>query len=463
VAALGLAAAVAAQKPESLRPSDEKSNPLRQELLARVKAFAKAKEEQSEALAAKAGGEISPEFRRYFEAAVRGDGETVTNMYESFKHRHPQYEKNSKVKQDESLRTRYWSPVLEICLIYWELMAEEPKYLDFAAKGMVNSIPPGSIYFGGTDPGRGIPTAFSKSHADGDPFFTITQNALADGTYLQYLRDMYGGRIYTPTEKESQDTFQEYLTDVQKRLEEHKLKPGEDVKIVDNRVQVQGQVAVMSINALLTKIIFDKNPDREFYLEESFPLDWMYPHLEPHGLIMKINRQPSSTLSDAVLQQDRKYWSDFVDDALGDWLKMDTSVADVAEFAEKTHVRGDLNGFKGDPRFIRNDDAKKMFSKFRASIAGVYAWRAKETTDFGEKARMTREADFAFRQAWALCPYSPEACFRWVNLLVEQQKRSDAAVVAETTARMPSLKGDNGATVRDLVRNLKDLNVKTAP
>ena len=33
-----------------------------------------------------------------------------------------------------------------------------------------------------------MPTALSRSHATGDPFFTITQNALADGTYLEYIR-----------------------------------------------------------------------------------------------------------------------------------------------------------------------------------------------------------------------------------------------------------------------------------
>ena len=69
----------------------------------------------------------------------------------------------------------------------------------------------------------------------------------------------------------------------------------------NGRVQVSGQVAVMSINGLLAKVIFDKNPDREFYIEESFPLDWMYPHLEPHGLIMKINRQPLAELPDDIV------------------------------------------------------------------------------------------------------------------------------------------------------------------
>ena len=66
--------------------------------------------------------------------------------------------------------------------------------------------------------------------------------------------------------------------------------------MVDGKVQVSGQVAVMGINGLMTKVIFDRNPDREFYVEESFPLDWMYPYLEPHGLIMKLNRQPLAQL-----------------------------------------------------------------------------------------------------------------------------------------------------------------------
>ncbi|MGP8199990.1 MAG: protein O-mannosyl-transferase family, partial [Limisphaerales bacterium] len=106
--------------------------------------------------------------------------------------------------------------------------------------------------------------------------------------------------IATPSPEDSQQCFNEYLEEAQKRLahdnefpnEPRQVKPGEDVHIENGRVSVSGQVAVMSINGLLTKVIFDKNPGHEFYEEESFPLDWMYPHLTPFGVIMKINRQP---------------------------------------------------------------------------------------------------------------------------------------------------------------------------
>jgi hypothetical protein len=49
----------------------------------------------------------------------------------------------------------------------------------------------------------------------------------------------------------------------------------------------------------------------------------------------------------------------------------------------------------------------------------------------GQK-RMMAEADFAFRQAFALCPYSPEAIFRYVNLLVSGGQIEDAFRVAGT-------------------------------
>jgi hypothetical protein len=73
----------------------------------------------------------------------------------------------------------------------------------------------------------------------------------------------------------------------------------------------------MAINGLLTKVIFDKNPDHEFYVEESFPLDWMYPYLTPFGIIMKINRQPLAEITEDVVKKDHdkiKPYGDHWDD-----------------------------------------------------------------------------------------------------------------------------------------------------
>src|ERR1035438_10453803 len=278
---------------------------------------------------------------------------------------------------------------------------------------------------------------------------------MAESSHLDYLRAMYGGKIYVPTTNDSQKCFQDYLEDAQRRMQSHQLGPGEDVKMVDGKVQVSGQIAVMNINGLLVKLIFDKNPGREFYIEESFPFDWMYPHLEPHGLIFKINRQPLPGLSDEIVEQDHDYWRGLVRPMIGDWLNDDTPVGEIAAFAKKTFGKQDFSGFTGDPRFIQNAYSHRMFSKLRSSHGGLYAWRLKQAAGAVEKERMAREADFAFRQTWALCPYSPEAVFRYVNLLIEQKRVADALLVAETASQMPANQGKDGEQLRALVKQLK--------
>ena len=81
-----------------------------------------------------------------------------------------------------------------------------------------------------------------------------------------------------------------------------------------------------------------------------------------------------------------------------------------------------------------------MFSKFRSSIAGVYAWRVgNQVNAEGEigkaenrakEQRMLKEADFAFRQAFAICPRSPEAVLRYINFLVAQARLDEAVLIA---------------------------------
>jgi beta-lactamase regulating signal transducer with metallopeptidase domain len=543
--------------------ADERdSNSLEQQQIAQLEKFSAEKLKQAQLLAASSGETISPEFQRLFDAATSGDWQTVDKMDDSFKQRHPQYSRVKGIPMDIRLRSSYWGPVLEICLAYDHISHCDAKYTQIAVDDIINSIPPGSVYFGGTDPGRGLPTAFSKSHVNADPFYTVTQNALADLTYLEYLRNTYGERrhwlaslsearradqelqtwdgefqtaleteadlmsrlpeqdqkceavdkatedlrkkrdqrteeiltrlraqtdaqkkaellneppqsLYIPTDDDSQNTFRNYMTDAQARFLHDQqstngpkqIKPGEDVHLDQaQHLQVSGQVAVMAINARLAKIMFDKNSNREFYVEESFPLEWMYPHLEPHGLIMKINREPIATLSDEVVQKDHDYWQGRVNEMIGNWLTADTSVRTVTDFAEKVYGRKDLSGFTGDPKFIHDDYAPKMFSKWRSSIGGIYSWRIGVSSDNdptpaaylpkndAERQRMIAEADFAFKQAFALCPTSPEAVNRYINFLTGQGRKADALLIAQTAAHLDPVKGHFDGLISNLSR-----------
>jgi outer membrane murein-binding lipoprotein Lpp len=396
--------------------------------------------DQKKLQAGGAANEAPPGWAPFLAAAEAGDWLTVSNSF-------------NQLSQQRLHGTR-WEAAKEILGAFEAFDEGDEKYAAAFGRDIVASIPPGSIYFGGTDPGRFVVTAMCRSQVDGDPFFVLTQNALADSTYLDYLRQMYGSKLYIPSPEDTQRCFQDYSADAQKRLQDHQLRPGEDVQMdASGHIRVSGQIAVMQINGLLARIIQDKNPDREVYLEESFPLDWMYPQLEPHGPIFKLNRQPSATLSDDVVQADHDYWAKYIQPMIGGWLTDETSVATVCSFAEKTFGRHDFTGFQGDRRFVENDYAHKMFSKLRTSIAGLYAWRAGQATSAVDKERMAASADLAFRQAWALCPYEPEAMYGYVSFLMGQNRVGEAIQIAETTSQLPPAKGDS--QVKQLLMQLK--------
>src|SRR4029077_2974467 len=122
--------------------------------------------------------------------------------------------------------------------------------------------------------------------------------------------------------------------------EPKQVRQGEGIQYTaDGHVMVSGQVSVMNINGLLTKVIFDHNPDNEFYVEESFPLDWMFPHLTPYGIIMKINRKPVPEITDEITNADHQFWSKYSERLIGNWITYDTPVRDIANWAERVYLR----------------------------------------------------------------------------------------------------------------------------
>ena len=117
-------------------------------------------------------------------------------------------------------------------------------------------------------------------------------------------------------------------------------------------------------------------------------------------------------------------------------------------------MRHDYNEFKGDLKFVRDEDAQKDFSKLREAIgASIYKWRAHHTTSPQYRARMEKEAEFAFKQAFAYCPYS-EAAFHYIQLLLDSNRLGDALLVAETFLKLDPFNGQ----VQDMVRQLRAFN-----
>src|SRR5881296_3359252 len=144
----------------------------------RLKRFFADKHQQAAALAEQANEPMAPEISDFLEAGENGDWKKVAENYWD--------------------STVVGQTVKECYGAYDQFVHGEEKYVTMFAREILDSMPPGSIYFGGTDAGRSLPTAFCASHAKGDPVFVLTQNALLDSVYLKYLRGMYGGRISTP-------------------------------------------------------------------------------------------------------------------------------------------------------------------------------------------------------------------------------------------------------------------------
>ena len=400
------------------------------EIAEQLQRFIAEKEALARAVAASEGKKVLPELEDLFAAAHRADVEEIEKVCNILRQPEPPRD-----LAPYCLHGSQWSVALEIWGAFRELSPPN-YYVGAFGRDVIASIPPGSIYFGGTDAGRFVVSALSRSHTKADPFFTITQNALMDKTYLRYLRTIYGDRIWIPTEEDYARTYDEYVQEALRRRAEHDLRPGEDITEVNGKIEVRGQVGVMAMNGVMSRLIFDRNPDRQCFVEESFPLDWMYPRLEPHGLIMKINRESLTELTETVLRRDREYWTRYVQPMLGPWLHPETTLNEIVTFVEKVHLNRDFSAFHGDLQYLEDQRPQRIFSKLRSSIGGVYAWHAQRVSSAADKDHLAAEAEFAFRQAFALWPRSPETMFRYISLLVTLRRFDDALLVAETARKL---------------------------
>ena len=341
---------------------------------------------------------VAPDVERFFQAVAVGRWEELNADFEALKQR-----RESGNSEDLGV---LWGPILETLLIAecghnWPAQ----KLLDYG-DATLGALRPGMVYVGGTDPGRGIPTLLNET-SDAERHIVITQNALADGSYLQYVNFLYGDRMATFTPEESQSAFQDYIADAQQRLahdqqfpdEPKQIRPGEDIRMVDNRVQVSGQVAVMGINENLLHAFMTKNPDLSFALEESFPLKSTYPNSVPLGPLMELgvpDVQNSFTRETAA--QAVNYWRDTAQQVLSDA----EAGADSAD--------------------------RLTYAKMAAAQAALLADH-----------QYSAEAEQAYRLAMQISPASPEAVYGLGQLLATTGRADEARqLVADFERAHPS-------------------------
>jgi hypothetical protein len=157
----------------------------------------------------------------------------------------------------------------------------------------------------------------------------------------------------------------------------------------------------------------DKNPNASFAMEESFPFQSMYGSASALGPIIEMGAaQQQSDLNATQAAQSVDYWQTAAQQLLSD------------------------------PETPQGSDARKAYSKLITSQAGLLL-------DHG----LSAEAEQEFRIALQLTPESPEAVFRYVNLLMSQNRMADALPVAENAIKA----APDNQQLQGLRNNLNDI------
>ena len=239
---------------------------------------------------------------------------------------------------------------------------------------MLKDLPAGSVVFGGTDPGRFVPTYMILGEStqpggvkrdagfDRRDLYIITQNGVGEPLYRKYLADHYG-----PERPKPSNAFERWLGRGEAYPEKPLVFPTEQeiLETVSKEMEASmrnGAVDPSLPHSVVTRLIWEKNRDaHEFFVEESFPLQWSYDHAEPHGLVYKIHRNPLREIPADAVRRDFEFWNAY------------------------------MQKLFSNPEYAKDLDAQRSFSKLRATGGNLYRHR-----------KMDAEAERAYRQSIAL-------------------------------------------------------------
>jgi len=373
----------------------------------KVSQFARNRREVLHKLAKHLKLEVPAEFDKFFDAVEAGNWDKAHDLFEAIK------------KIRYSTGTEAMAELLPVLTETYGVAEAAHAWpaqqlLDYG-QAVLGSLRPDMVYVGGNDAGLYIPTLLNET-SEGERHVVLTQNGFADGGYVQYVRFLYADRLATLTSEDSQRGFQDYLADAQKRLqhdqqfpnEVRQIRPGEDVRVEENRVQVSGHVAVMAINEKLFQTLMDKNPSVSFAINQSFPFQSTYASAVPLGPIMELRNQDGLTPERAVQSVD--YWRTTSQELLSD------------------------------PEITDSSPARQAYGKMAAEQAALLLDR-----------EYVAEAEQTFRMANEILPANPAIVFRYVSFLAGQNRLDDAIPLVRNAA---NLAPDN-KQFRDLLENLQ--------
>lgn len=254
---------------------------------------------------------------------------------------------------------------------------------------MLKDLPKGSIVIGGTDPGRFVPTymIFGESPQPAalkrDPSFDrrdlyiITQNALGESNYMKYLRDHY-----TTARPAPKNAFEKWLGRENTYPKETILLPSpEECEVLTKEAEKAAPENARKDYSFdmgtVLKWIWEKNKDKhDFFIEESFPIEWTYDYAIPYGLVYQLNKTKLDQIPPDAVAKDFAFWKDYKARLLDN------------------------------PAYANDYDAQRSFSKLRQTMGNIYRYR-----------KMNEEALRAYFEALELWPENPEVIASLTRML----------------------------------------------
>ncbi|MFO1461626.1 MAG: hypothetical protein U1G08_19760 [Verrucomicrobiota bacterium] len=339
---------------------------------------------------------VPMEVTRFYELANAGYWEEAESLYSTLVERRER-------EGDDSELTRFMPALLETLGVR-EAVRDWPAQalLDYG-KAVLDSVPPGGVYLGGSDSGRFIPTLMADA-MDGNGPVVLTQNALAAQNYLDYARFLYGDRLSFPTADDSHRAFDDYLADAGRRLrhdrdhpeEPPQVLPVEDIRLTEGGVQVSGGMAVMSINERIARMLQEANPGTTISMEETYPLRSLDGSAMPRGPLLEF---PGDGAAPLPLTPDRAA------DAVQYWRELSGQLMADSEVVESPSVRD------------------------------AYATLLLAQEGLLERNQFSTEAEAMFRLVRELSPGNVSMAFQYAQWLVNRGRSSEAIPVVEEGVR----------------------------
>ncbi len=361
-----------------------------EDVAARLQAFTTNRRELASRFAEKLGIKLPTEVNGFFDAAEKGDFAALQTLWDQMDFKNEDLRKMRVVLQEtfgvhEQVKT-------------WPAQA----LLDYGAR-ILGDVESGSVYFGGTDAGRFIPTLLNET-APGSGRIILTQNALADSSYLEYVNFLYDGRFTPFSSENSQSAFSDYLQDAKRRMEHDKNFPkepkqvrvGENLAQADGRIQLSGQGAVMAINERLVQMFREANPELTVSFEESYSLPSTYAGAVPNGMLISLRPGTATpSISPELANQTMSGWRE----SANQWLNT--------------------------PAFQTTPEIGKSYAQMLVAHGNLF-----------QSQNLFSQAEQAYRLAQQITPTSPLPLNQLAALLNATGRSNEAVVVTDAANRL---------------------------